>query len=159
MRNATLLFLIKKSGEKITDICLAMKKVDFGKGRWNGVGGKVEEGESIEAATKRETVEEVCVEVGEVKKVAELEFIFVRNPEWSQKVHVFTATEWQGEPIETEEMNPKWFKTEEIPFKEMWPSDMFWLPKVLNNEILKASYTMGDQNVILDQKVETVSSL
>jgi hypothetical protein len=41
MRNSTLLFLVKKNGEEITDICLAMKKRGFGSGRYNGVGGKV----------------------------------------------------------------------------------------------------------------------
>jgi 8-oxo-dGTP pyrophosphatase MutT (NUDIX family) len=36
-----------------------MKKRGFGEGRWNGVGGKVEPGESIEAALIREAKEEV----------------------------------------------------------------------------------------------------
>jgi len=40
LRNATLVFLIKKSQGKITDICLAMKKRGFGMNRWNGVGEK-----------------------------------------------------------------------------------------------------------------------
>jgi hypothetical protein len=48
MRNATLLFLIKKSGDQISEICLAMKKRGFGVGRWNGAGGKVSQGETIE---------------------------------------------------------------------------------------------------------------
>jgi len=39
LRNATLVFLIKKSQGEITDICLAMKKRGFGMNRWNRVGG------------------------------------------------------------------------------------------------------------------------
>ena len=39
-------------------VLLGMKKRGFGKGRWNGFGGKVKEGETIEEATKRETLEE-----------------------------------------------------------------------------------------------------
>lgn len=34
-------------------ILLGMKKRGFGAGRWNGFGGKVHPGESIEAAAKR----------------------------------------------------------------------------------------------------------
>ncbi|MFA6919339.1 MAG: hypothetical protein WC244_04525 [Patescibacteria group bacterium] len=40
LRDSTLVFLIKKSQEKVTEICLAMKKRGFGMNRWNGVGGQ-----------------------------------------------------------------------------------------------------------------------
>jgi len=64
LRNATLVFLIKKSQGEIIDICLAMKKRGFGMNRWNGVGGKVNgENETIEDAAKRETKEEIVNEL------------------------------------------------------------------------------------------------
>ena len=47
LRDATLVFLIKRSQGKISEICLAMKKRGFGMNRWNGVGGKVEKDENI----------------------------------------------------------------------------------------------------------------
>ena len=47
LRDATLVFLIKRSQGKILEICLAMKKRGFGMNRWNGVGGKVEKDENI----------------------------------------------------------------------------------------------------------------
>jgi len=52
----TLLFLIKDD-----QILLAMKKRGFGAGRFNGVGGKVEPGETIEQALIRESQEEINV--------------------------------------------------------------------------------------------------
>ncbi len=159
MKNTTLLFLIKKTDNKISDICLAMKKRGFGAGRWNGVGGKLSDGESIEDATKRETKEEIGVDISSMSKVAELAFSFANNPDWNQLVHVFTTTEWSGEPIESEEMRPQWYPVTEIPFKDMWPDDIFWLPKVLNGELIKAAFTFGEKDAILDQKVETVESL
>jgi 8-oxo-dGTP pyrophosphatase MutT (NUDIX family) len=39
-------------------ILLGMKKRGFGEGRWNGFGGKVEEGETIVEAAIREMKEE-----------------------------------------------------------------------------------------------------
>ena len=36
-----------------TRILLGLKKRGFGQGRWNGFGGKVQPGETIEAATSR----------------------------------------------------------------------------------------------------------
>ncbi len=43
-------------------VLLGMKKRGFGIGHWNGFGGKVEEGESIEEAAKREVKEEAAEE-------------------------------------------------------------------------------------------------
>ena len=42
-------------------VLLGMKKRGFGEGRWNGFGGKVHEGETIEEATKRELEEETSI--------------------------------------------------------------------------------------------------
>ena len=39
-------------------ILLGMKKRGHGVGKWNGFGGKVEKGETIEEAARRETKEE-----------------------------------------------------------------------------------------------------
>ena len=56
MKLSTLCFLIEDDR-----ILLAMKKRGFGEGKWNGVGGKVNEGETVEAAAIRETEEEIGV--------------------------------------------------------------------------------------------------
>ena len=56
MRKTTLSFFIKKN-----QILLAMKKRGFGKGKWNGVGGKVQRGETTKEAAIRETKEEIGV--------------------------------------------------------------------------------------------------
>jgi mutator protein MutT len=153
MRDTTLLFLIKKTDGKVTDICLAMKKRGFGVNRWNGVGGKCNAGESVEDAVKRESNEEIGVTIGEMYKVAALEFRFPAKPEWDQLVHTFFCEKWSGEPAESEEMRPQWFKIADIPFKDMWPDDPFWLPRVIAGEKLDASFAFGDGDMILKQDV------
>ncbi len=156
MRDTTLLFLVKRNDDVITDICLAMKKRGFGVGRYNGTGGKVEEGESIEDAVKREAREEIGVVVQDMSKCAELAFTFPDKTDWNQLVHVYITYEWQGNIVESEEMKPEWFAVNDIPYATMWPDDIFWLPKVLDGNYIKASFSFGEGDVILDQEVTVV---
>jgi 8-oxo-dGTP pyrophosphatase MutT (NUDIX family) len=132
IRNATLLFLVKIDKTTITQICLAMKKRGFGKGKWNGVGGKVNEREeTIEEAAKRESKEEIAITITNLEKVGELTFLFPQNPDWNQIGHIYLSTKWHGEICESEEMKPKWFKIKDIPYNMMWETDRIWLPLVL----------------------------
>ncbi len=159
MRNATLLFPIKSFRGEITEICLAMKKRGFGVGRWNGAGGKVAAHETIENAARRETIEEIAIVPRKIEKIAELTFSFPDKPEWDQVVHAYFCGEWQGEPAESEEMAPRWFKTADIPYAQMWPDDIFWLPLALDGKLIRAQFVFGEKDAILKQSVETVKSL
>ncbi len=159
MRDATLVFLIKKSKQGILEICLAMKKRGFGINRWNGVGGKIEQGEGIIQAAKREAREEIGVEIDQINKVAELDFFFPHNEAWNQKVHVYFCENWQNEPVESDEMKPRWFSSQELPFNEMWPDDEFWVPQVLAGNLLKAEFTFGEGDIIENQKIQIVGKL
>jgi len=162
MRDATLCFLIKENDHgEIREICLAMKKRGFGVGKWNGIGGKVDDKteEAIEQALIRETREEIFVEIKDFYKVAELIFLFPKAPEdknWNQKVHVYFTKSWECKPKESEEMKPKWFSIEEIPFSSMWPDDIHWLPEVLKKKLVKANFVFGNNDTILEQDLKIV---
>lgn len=158
LRDCTLLFLVKKDQDQVKEICLAMKKRGFGVNKWNGVGGKVEQGESIAEAAKRETKEEINVSAENICKVAELSFFFLEKPEWNNKATVFLSDHWQGEPEESEEMRPQWFSVSDLPFSDMWSDDSIWLPLILNNKKIKAEFSFtGDQ--VIKNKVTIVDKL
>ncbi|MEK7649187.1 MAG: 8-oxo-dGTP diphosphatase [Patescibacteria group bacterium] len=159
LRNTTLVFLVKKTESVISDICLAMKKRGFGMNRWNGVGGKVNSQETIEEAARREAQEEIGVIIKDLNKVAELAFYFPHNSAWDQMVHVYFTVNWDGDPKESEEMNPKWFSPKELPFQEMWPDDIFWLPQALSGKLQKAQFTFGQNDVIKAQEITIVDTL
>ncbi len=156
MKQSTLLFLIKRDNQgNLNEICLAMKKRGFGVGRWNGAGGKANFGETVEEATIRETQEELVVTPTNLKLVANLVFNFENQPEWNQNVTVYFSEAWIGQPTETEEMKPAWFDIPKIPYDEMWPDDIFWLPLVIDGKYVEAEFTFGENDIILKHEVKT----
>jgi mutator protein MutT len=148
----TLLFLLRDG-----EILLAMKKRGFGSGRWNGVGGKIEAGETTEQAMIRECQEEIEVTPHELRKVAYLDFAF---PDGTPDMcaHVFVSENWEGEPVETEEMAPKWFLRSEIPYAQMWSDDPFWIPQVLDGKLVRGTFTFDDNEQMLTHDVTVVAT-
>ena len=149
MKHVTIMFL-RREGE----LLLAMKKRGFGKGKWNGAGGKVEPGETPLAAAVRETEEEVGVTPLNAKKACELDFFLTHEPDFNNYAHVFVATEWDGEPHETEEMRPQWFPEATLPYAEMWGDDKEWLPHLLAGKRFRATYTLDEHDNIIHSKMQ-----
>lgn len=114
-------------------ILLGMKKRGFGAGRWNGFGGKVHEGESLIDSAKRELREEAGIVADDLQNRGKLLFTF-ENETDDLEVNLFSANTFSKEPVETEEMKPKWFKINDIPYAEMWADDPFWIPLLLSGK-------------------------
>ena len=120
-------------------VLLGMKKRGFGAGNWNGFGGKVEKGETIEEGAIRELKEECGITALDIVKNGIINFGFESDPQ-KLEVHIYSVKNFEGEPNETEEMNPMWFHIDEIPFKNMWSSDLFWVPLILKGKKFKGSF-------------------
>lgn len=141
---------------KDDQILLGMKKRGFGAGRWNGFGGKVEAGETLEAAAIRETEEEANITPEALEARGVLLFKWTDRPEILE-VHVFHVTKWSGEPSETEEMRPKWFSFAEIPYGDMWSDDPFWLPLFIDGKKFNGSFVFDDNDHVLSHEMEIMS--
>lgn len=141
MKETNICFLI--NDEKVL---LGMKKRGFGTGKWNGFGGKVQEGEDVKVAAAREVKEEAGVDIlpEDLKEAGILEFRFQNNPDWDNSCHIFTATKWTGEPSESEEMRPQWYKINALPFESMWIDDPHWVPLVLEGKKIKGKFLFDD---------------
>ncbi len=153
LKVCTLVLLIRDN-----EILLAMKKRGFGMGLWNGVGGKIKKGETIEQALIRESIEEISVEPTEYTKVAVHDFTFADGVP-DMQVHAYLATKWQGEPTESEEMAPQWFKQSEIPYDQMWQDDLLWMPLVLRGKKLKTSFAFTKNNELLSANIDIIDRL
>lgn len=154
LRQATLCFLIRDR-----QVLLAMKKRGFGRGKWNGVGGKPNPGERIADAAVREAREEIGVTPLAMRRVATLDFYFPRDPAyagWDQRVCVYLADGWDGEPVETGEMAPRWFDIDQLPFTAMWPDDAHWLGRVLAGERLHGHFLYKNAHEIAERAIVVV---
>mgnify|MGYP006139923919 CR=1 FL=1 len=146
----TLLFFRKDN-----QILLAMKKRGFGAGKWNGVGGKIEPGETIEEALVRESVEEVNMKPLSWTKVAELDFVQdAETDPWHMYVHAFISEEWEGDPEESDEMKPQWYDLSAIPYEVMWEDDQYWLPKVLAGETVSGNFTFDESDAMTFHSIQ-----
>jgi len=136
-----LVYLFRKN-----QVLLIMKKRGFGEGKYNGPGGKVKPGETIEECGVRELQEEIKVTPKNLEKLGYLEFVFTVKPEWNTVVHVYKTNEFEGEPQETEECTPEWFDTDRIPYDKCWDDDKFWFPLLLRGEKFKKRFFFGEDN-------------
>ncbi|XP_046554503.1 LOW QUALITY PROTEIN: oxidized purine nucleoside triphosphate hydrolase-like [Haliotis rubra] len=149
----TLVFVRKEA-----QILLGLKKRGFGEGRWNGFGGKVEKGETIPEAAKRELKEESGLTAHKLEQIGVLKFEFVGMPQWLE-VHVFHTRGYEGEPTETSEMRPQWYDIDSIPYDIMWPDDKLWFPLMLKGAKFNGYYLFEGMDIILKEDLKEVQSL
>lgn len=150
------LVLIRRNEE----VLLGLKKTGFGKGNWNGPGGKVEPGESIEAAAKRECLEELGVDVGALKKIGVVtcEYREVEEPK-DMEVHIFETHEFYGEPLETEEMRPRWFPVSKYPFDKAWPDDVLWFPWYMEGKTFRGRFLFHGYQKVVEHELHEATDL
>ena len=169
-KHLTLLLLHDAANARVL---LGLKLRGFGAGKWNGFGGKIEPGETVLAAALREMAEECSLHVFSARYAAHVTFDFVGAAE-RMSVHVLTASRWRAaeaagadaaadaaadlsaEPVESDEMRPRWFPTDAIPFGEMWLDDRHWLPPVLAGKCVSARFLFRGHDEIVEQALEEV---
>lgn len=126
-------------------VLLGHKKTGLGTGKIVGLGGHVEPGETAAQAAAREVEEEAGLRVdpAALREVAVVTFLFPARPRWDQFASVFTASDWTGEPAESDEITPQWFGVDELPLARMWDDARYWLPRVVAGQRLTARFTFA----------------
>lgn len=167
MLQATLVFLIQKDTEgKIENVLLGQKRSDVGKigeKKWNGIGGKfeiVKGDKTMKGCAVREVGEEIDVEILEsnLTQVGKFVFTYLAKPEWNQTVFVYFVAEWEGVPVytEAEKIFPQWWEVSTLPFDLMWEDDSYWLPRVINGELLEGSFIFDEKNELSSHTLNSV---
>jgi len=134
-------------------VLLGMKKRGFGMDRWNGFGGKLQDNETAEQAAVRELQEETNITPKKMEKVGNLFFKFQDTGD-EMNVNVFSVTDFDGIPSETEEMRPAWFLKSEIPYDKMWADDKYWLPLLFAGKKFNGYFEFMDYNIMVNHEIE-----
>lgn len=139
-------------------VLLAMKKNKFGSGKYNGFGGGVENGESLEVCAVRETYEEGNIRILDPVQLGRILFRF-QTDEQDHLVHFFKSESYLGRPSETEEMIPEWFDEKNIPYDQMLPADKYWLPMFLEGRRFSGNVLFNEGFKLCEYEIEEIDSL
>lgn len=149
----TTLLLLKKENQ----VLLAMKKRGFGAGKFNGVGGKIEPDETPEIAMIREAQEEIAVTPTQYTKIGVMEFIeYFKGNKENIIFHLFVATDWEGNPQESDEMKPQWFDIDKIPYDQMFKDDEYWMPFALEGKKINGFFEFDENWNLLSHKIDEI---
>lgn len=107
------------------------KKNDMNEGKWLGVGGHVELGETPFQAVVREVKEETGLDLKSAEYRCIINFV---NDDYDEIIYQYTSSDFSGEVIECNEGELKWIPKEEVLSLPMWEGDKYFLAPLINNE-------------------------
>ncbi len=119
MKNTTLCYI--EQNDKYLMLHRVKKVNDMNHDKWIGVGGKFEDGESPEDCLLREVKEETGLNL---KRFSYRGIVtFVSNVCETEYMHLFTATEYEGEMQSCDEGELVWVPKADIEKLNLWEGD------------------------------------
>ncbi len=150
MKLATLCYL-KRDGETLM-LLRNKKRNDIHQGKWNGLGGKFEPGETPEECAVREVEEESGLRISNPKLCGLLTFPKFKDEEdWY--VYVYTADEFDGELCESAEGQLSWIPDAELLALPLWEGDYSFLPWIEQGRFFSAKFEYKDKKLCDKQVV------
>ena len=128
------------------------KENDMHEGKWNGLGGKLEKGESPEECVKREVLEESGLTINSPKLHGVITFPqFDGIDDWF--VFVYTADSFEGDLINSDEGVLNWIDSNKILELNLWEGDKIFIPWLKQDKFFSAKFIydkkeLKDYNVI-----------
>lgn len=124
MKNTTLCY-IERDGQYLM-LHRTKKAHDENSGKWIGVGGKCEEGESPEDCVLREVREETGLALTHWRHRGLVTFV---SDVWgTEYMHLFTADGFDGAlAAQCDEGELAWVRKEDVPALELWEGDRIFL--------------------------------
>lgn len=110
------------------------KSDDINEGKWIGIGGKFEKGESPEECLFREVYEETGLTLKSFEYRGIVTFLSGEDAEY---MHLFTSSDFSGTLKKCDEGELLWIEKEKLYELPMWEGDKFFLDILMNKEYEK----------------------
>lgn len=137
MQLATLCYI--KNKNKTLMLFRNKKPNDYHEGKWNGLGGKFEQGETPEECAVREVREESGLLIKNPKLHGIITFpMFDGKKDWY--VFMFTANEFDGELIDSKEGKLEWIPDEKLMDLNLWDGDKIFIPWLNQDKFFSAKF-------------------
>ena len=107
------------------------KKNDINEGKWIGVGGHVEKGETPDMAMIREVKEETGLDVISYKYRGLVHFA---SDDYKEVMYLYTVDAFKGELIECDEGTLRFVPIKDLLTLPMWEGDKIFLKKMLSSD-------------------------
>ena len=141
MKLATLCYV--KRNEHTLMIHRVKKENDMHAGKWNGLGGKLDAGETPEECVIREVLEESGLRIRSPRLHGILTFPgFANEEDWY--AFLFTAIEFDGELIDSPEGILRWVPNAELLNLNLWEGDRVFLPWLEQPAFFSGKFTYKD---------------
>ncbi len=130
MRSTTLCYI--EQDDRYLMLFRNKKSHDLNEGKWIGVGGRVEAGESAKDCILREVTEETGLKLRNLKFRGLVEFLSER---WEDEhMYLYTSDSFEGEIQECDEGELKWIPKTEVFQLPLWEGDRVFLNYLLEDE-------------------------
>ncbi len=145
MKLGTLVYL--KRDSKTLMLHRIKKEQDFHEGKWNGLGGKLEAGETPEACAIREVKEESGLDLVDPRLRGIITFpMFDQIDDWY--VYLFTGTQFSGETIDSPEGNLEWIDDEKLLDLTLWEGDYIFLKWLNQDRFFSGKFVYENKELI-----------
>lgn len=115
------------------------KENDYHLGKWNGLGGKFEQGESPEECAIREIKEESGLAVNNITMKGFITFpMFDGKEDWY--VFLFVSDKYEGKLIDSKEGNLAWIPNEKLMEINLWDGDKIFIPWLFKDKFFSAKF-------------------
>ena len=122
------------------------EKNDLNEGKWIGIGGHIEPGETKEEALIREVKEETGFTIKSFSYRGEILFI---NNDYQEIMYIFTSDDFAGEMIECDEGELSWIDKDRILDLNLWEGDRYFLKPLLDSDkMIKMEMRYRDKQLI-----------
>ncbi len=139
MKLATLCYLVDEKQNATLMLHRVKKDNDYHRGKWNGLGGKFEPGESPEECAIREIKEECGLTIKNLNMKGFITFpLFDGNEDWY--VFLFTTTEFEGDLIISNEGDLAWIPNDKLLEINLWPGDKHFIPWLFEEKFFSAKF-------------------